>query len=168
MIPERLIDVVALQTVARVGQGPITMEVVPAGFDDHGDCDAVRRDLRTVTEALNLCLVDRIVVEVIAGGSTGAGVTRFHAFSRDVFPPLLAERFELGRIADSASSDINSSLHPGCLSAEADNAVPARRCELERLSVELCARAGGPRIHNGRGTCHDDRLCKRPQLQHFV
>ena len=168
LISERVINVAALQLPAGIRGRPAAVKIVSARLHDHIDRHAVRGNIGPIAQALDLRFVERIVVEVIPRRRASAWMACFNAFRGDVFAPLLTERFELRRAAERASADINPALDTGRLRTKADDAIAARRRELERFSGELCARGRRGHIDDGRSPPDDDRFGQRANFENLV
>ena len=168
LISERVINVAALQSSPGIRGRPAAVKIVSARLDDHIDRDAIRGNIGPVAQALDLRFVERVVVEVIARRRASARMACFNAFRGDVLAPLLAERLELRRAAERAAADIDPPLDTGRLRTKADDAIAARRRELERFSGELCARGRRCHIDDGRSPPDDDRFGQRPNFENLV
>src|SRR4029077_1370507 len=92
--PQRVVDIVALEPVARSGEEPGTVEVVAARLDDAVDRDAAGRNGAVVTDGRDLRLLQNGIVHVVAALRVGLRIRRHDAVHGLPGLTLLPERPE--------------------------------------------------------------------------
>ena len=160
-----VVDVAALEPVARSRRERGAVKVVAAGLDDAVDGDAARRDRRVVTHRLNRRFFENRIVDVVAALRVGLRIRGDDAVHGLPRLTLLTERAERRLRVGGAAADVEVRPRTGRLLHQTDVAVAAAGDELQRFLRQLRRGRRGGGIDERRSARHGDGLFELSDLE---